>query len=96
MIADLHAGEIDVGALWGPMAGYYAKTSKEPLVVVPLLHEEKGSRMVFRITMGVRASDQEWKRELNRLIRENQKEINAVLLEFGVPLLDEHDQPITQ
>jgi quinoprotein dehydrogenase-associated probable ABC transporter substrate-binding protein len=96
MIADLHAGEIDAGALWGPMAGYYAKTSKQPLVVVPLLNEEKGSRMVFRITMGVRSSDQEWKRKLNRLIRDNQKEINAVLLEFGVPLLDEHDQPITQ
>jgi quinoprotein dehydrogenase-associated probable ABC transporter substrate-binding protein len=96
MIADLQTGDIDAGALWGPMAGYYAKTSKEPLVVVPLLHEEKGARMVFRITMGVRSSDQEWKRELNRLIRDNQKEINAVLLEYGVPLLDEHDQPIAQ
>jgi quinoprotein dehydrogenase-associated probable ABC transporter substrate-binding protein len=96
MIADLHAGVIDAGALWGPMAGYYAKASRRPLVVVPLLNEQKGSRMVFRITMGVRSSDQEWKRKLNRLIRDNQKEINAVLLEFGVPLLDEHDQPITQ
>lgn len=96
MIADLHAGVIDAGALWGPMAGYFAKTSKEPLVVVPLLNEQKGSRMVFRITMGVRSSDQEWKRKLNRLIRDNQKEINAVLREFGVPLLDEHDQPITR
>ena len=96
MIADLKAGEIDVGALWGPMAGYYAKVSKEPLTVVPLLNEQKSTRMVFRITMGVRASDQEWKRKLNRLIRENQTEINALLLDFGVPLLDEHDQPITQ
>jgi mxaJ protein len=95
MIADLHAGEIDVGALWGPMAGYYAKQSKEPLVVVPLLHEGKDARMVFRITMGVRPSDQEWKRELNRLIRENQKEFDKLLIEYGVPLLDEHDQPIT-
>lgn len=96
MIGDLHADAIDAGALWGPMAGYYAKISKEPLVVVPLLHEQKGSRMVFRITMGVRASDQEWKRKLNGLIRDNQKEINALLLEFGVPLLDEHDRPVTQ
>jgi quinoprotein dehydrogenase-associated probable ABC transporter substrate-binding protein len=96
MIADLNSGEIDVGALWGPIAGYYAKKSKEPLVVVPLLHERKGTHMVFRITMGVRASDQEWKRTLNRLIRDNQKEINSILLKFGVPLLDEMDQPITQ
>ena len=96
MIADLQSGEIDVGALWGPIAGYYAKKSTEPLVIAPLLREKKGSHMAFRITMGVRASDQEWKRLLKKLIRENQKEINGILLEFGVPLLDEHDQPITQ
>ena len=96
MIADLQSGEIDVGALWGPIAGYYAKKSTEPLVVAPLLHEKKGSHMVFRITMGVRASDQEWKHTLNKLIRDHQKEINEILLDFGVPLLDEHDKPITQ
>jgi hypothetical protein len=46
--------------------------------------------------MGVRPTDQEWKRQLNRLIAENQKEINAILLEYGVPLLDEQNHPITQ
>jgi hypothetical protein len=45
--------------------------------------------------MGVRASDQNWKRELNRLIQEDQSEINKVLLSYGVPLLDERDLPIT-
>ena len=94
MIADLKSGEIDVGALWGPIAGYYAKQSAEPLVVAPLLHEGKRAHMVFRITMGVRASDQEWKRELNRLIHDNQAEINAILLDFGVPILDEQDRLI--
>jgi mxaJ protein len=96
MIADLKSGEIDLGVLWGPIAGYYSKKSTEPLTVVPLLKEKKGAHMVFRITMGVRASDQEWKRTLNALIRENQKEINGILLEYGVPLLDERDQLITQ
>ncbi|GGD37967.1 hypothetical protein [Aureimonas glaciei] len=47
-----------------------------------------------RITMGVRVSDQEWKRTLNEMIRENQDELNEILLSFGVPLLDEHDKPI--
>jgi mxaJ protein len=96
MIADLKSGEIDVGALWGPIAGYYAKQSGEPLAVVPLLHEGKRAHMVFRITMGVRASDQEWKRTLNRLLRDNQPEINKILGDFGVPLLDEQDRPIAQ
>ena len=96
MVKDLKAGEIDVAVLWGPIAGYYAKKSDVPLTIVPLLKEKKGSHMAFRITMGVRASDQEWKRTLNKLIRENQKEIDAILLDFGVPLLDEKDQKITR
>ncbi len=95
MIKDLKSGEIDVAAMWGPIAGYYAKQSEVPLTVVPLLKERKGAHMAFRITMGVRASDQEWKRTLNKLIRENQNEINAILLDFGVPLLDEQDHLIT-
>jgi quinoprotein dehydrogenase-associated probable ABC transporter substrate-binding protein len=95
MIRDLDAGEIDAALLWGPLAGYHAKQAEPDLIVVPLLEEEGGSRMVYRITMGVRPTDQEWKRELNRLIAEHQDEINAILLDFGVPLLDENNRPIT-
>jgi hypothetical protein len=51
--------------------------------------------MVYRIGMGVRAADQNWKRELNRLIKDNQPAINRILLDYGVPLLDENNQPIT-
>jgi hypothetical protein len=50
---------------------------------------------VYRIGMGVRPADQNWKRLLNRLIRENQPAINKILLDFGVPLLDENDRPIS-
>ena len=95
MVKDLMTGEIDVGVLWGPMAGYYAKQANPPLHVMPLLKETAGPRLAFRIGMGVRAADQNWKRLLNRLIQENQPAINKILLDFGVPLLDEKDQPIT-
>lgn len=96
MMKDLASGEIDVGILWGPIAGYFAKIQDPPLKVIPLVNEKAGPRMAYRITMGVRASDQNWKRQLNRLIRDNQREINAILTEYGVPILDEKDQPITQ
>jgi hypothetical protein len=46
--------------------------------------------------MGVRYADQDWKRELNRAIRENQPAINKLLLSFGVPLLDDNDRVITE
>ncbi len=95
MIKDLMSGEIDAGVLWGPMAGYYAKQASPPLHVTPLVKETSGPRLAFRIGMGVRPADQNWKRQLNRLILENQPAINKILLDFGVPLLDENDKPIT-
>ena len=96
MIKDIQSGEIDAAVVWGPMGGYYAAKSGADLAVVPLTKEKTGSRMSYRITMGVRPSDQEWKRTLNRLIKDNQAEINKILLGYGVPLIDEQDRPITQ
>jgi quinoprotein dehydrogenase-associated probable ABC transporter substrate-binding protein len=95
MLRDLTSGEIDVGVLWGPMAGYYAKEAGPAMRVKLLLKESGGPPLVFRIGMGVRPSDQNWKRLLNRLIAENRAELNRLLIGFGVPLLDENDQLIT-
>ncbi|WP_203330572.1 substrate-binding domain-containing protein [Rhodovastum atsumiense] len=93
MVEDIAAGRIDAGVLWGPMAGYYARHVTPSLVVVPLL-KEQGAQMTFRIGMGVRHTDQTWKRTLNRLIAENQPEINRILAEYGVPLLDDANRPL--
>jgi quinoprotein dehydrogenase-associated probable ABC transporter substrate-binding protein len=95
MMDDLDKGEIDVALLWGPFAGYYASKAKTPTAVVSLTKEQGGPRMVYRIVMGVRHSDQNWKRALNKLISENQDEIQAILRSYGVPLLDENDKPIS-
>jgi quinoprotein dehydrogenase-associated probable ABC transporter substrate-binding protein len=94
MISDLNSGQIDAGILWGPMAGYFAGKTSPALHVTPLVKETTGPRLTFRIGMGVRSADQNWKRLLNRLIQENQPAINKILLEYGVPLLDENDRPI--
>src|SRR5579871_5756242 len=94
MINDLAKGEIDAAVLWGPMAGFYARKSNPPLHVTPLVQEKTGPQLVYRIGMGVRRADQNWKRLLNKLIQENQGEINKILSEYGVPLLDESNQPI--
>ena len=95
MIKDLMAAEIDVGVLWGPIAGYYDKQANPPLHVTPLVKETSGPKLAYRIGMGVRPADQNWKRLLNRLIQENQPTINKILLDYGVPLLDENDRPIS-
>jgi quinoprotein dehydrogenase-associated probable ABC transporter substrate-binding protein len=95
MIDDLNQGNIDCGILWGPMAGYFANQTKPPLVVVPLLKETTGPQMMYRIGMAVRPADQEWKRTLNKLISENQVEINKLMISYNIPILDAANAPIT-
>jgi hypothetical protein len=94
MMRDIAAGEIDAGVLWGPMAGYFAARANPPMHIALLLKDSGGPRLDYRITMGVRPSDQNWKRQLNRLIAENQPAINKLLFDFNVPLLDGNKRPI--
>ena len=96
MMRDMAAGVIDAAVIWGPMAGYYAARSGSEMTLVPLIREKGGQRMIYRITIGVRPSDQNWKRTLNTFIKENQPRIDRLLLDYGVPLLDEQDQRISQ
>jgi ABC-type amino acid transport substrate-binding protein len=94
MVEDIQSSDVDAGVLWGPIAGYFAP--KAGLAVVPLLKDEGATRMAYRITFGVRPLEDEWKRQLNGLIAKRQGDIDAVLLQFGVPLLDEQSKLITQ
>lgn len=95
MIADIRSGEIDAGILWGPIGGYFSSRGGEKLTVTPLLKETTGPRMAYRITFGVRHQEDDWKRKLNEIIARRQGDIDAILLAFGVPLLDEDTVPIT-
>jgi quinoprotein dehydrogenase-associated probable ABC transporter substrate-binding protein/PQQ-dependent catabolism-associated CXXCW motif protein len=94
MVEDVAAGTIDVGILWGPIAGYWAKQQKVPLEVTPLVGEAKGLRLDFRMSMGLRRNEPDWKRELNDFLAANEDAIQAILLDYGVPLLDDQGQPL--
>jgi quinoprotein dehydrogenase-associated probable ABC transporter substrate-binding protein len=89
MLRDLEAGEIDAAVLWGPIGGPLVKREHPGLKVVPLRKEVGAPKMFYRITMGVRLGEDQWKRELNSLIRRNQGAIDAILDEAGVPLLND-------
>jgi quinoprotein dehydrogenase-associated probable ABC transporter substrate-binding protein/PQQ-dependent catabolism-associated CXXCW motif protein len=96
MLQDLRDGVVDVGLMWGPIAGYYLKRDNLPFTMTPLQSDPRSQlRMDFRIAMGMRQNEPQWKQQVNMLIRELQPEINRVLLDFGVPLLDEQGRPLT-
>jgi quinoprotein dehydrogenase-associated probable ABC transporter substrate-binding protein len=95
MVNDIRSGEIDLGVLWGPYAGYYASRGGEKLSVVPMLEDVPGTaKLEYRITMGVRNGETAWKRQINQIIAKRQGDIDAVLLSYGVPIIDEDNKLI--
>ena len=92
VINDLSEGVIDVALLWGPIGSYFASRASEELTVVPLLEEEKGIRLDFRISMATRYSERDWKRKINRVLRKLQPQIDEILASYHVPMLDDLGQ----
>ena len=90
IIDDLLPGNIDMLFIWGPIAGYYAKKHPELVIVSMQTEDEKKDpnfTFDFDISMGMRQPDKEWKEQINQLIERNQDKINAILTDYGVPLV---------
>ena len=95
MAKDIRKGDIDIGVLWGPFAGYYAKNGGEPLSVKSLTPDPAVStKQTYGVTLGVRPSDTDWKKQLNTILLKRRADIDKILLSYGVPLLDDQDQVI--
>lgn len=87
VIADLAEKKVDVAILWGPSAGWLARESGVPMDVVPLLNEPGRPALTFRVSMGVRHNEDDWKRTINTVLRKRKDDIEKVLRDYGVPLL---------
>lgn len=89
IIKDMMADKLDVAILWGPIAGYLNKQYDSRFEIVSLAKYNSDLHpMIFSITMAVRYGENEWKRELNTFMRRNKEKIDAILVEYGVPLID--------
>lgn len=83
---DLLAGKIDVTVMWGPIAGYFARSNPDvPVAVIPMV-SEPGVRMHFGISAGVRFGQKAQKEELQKLLDDHAEAIEAILHEHAVPL----------
>ena len=90
---DLSAGKIDAAIVWGPIAGYFAQRAKpRPMVVVPL-KSEPGVKFDFAMAMGVRYGERAWKQQVEGLLESQRPQIQAILREYGVPLVDDSPEP---
>lgn len=92
-VADVAKGVTDGAVIWGPIAGYYAMQQDPPLTVIPIdVAEADKARLDYRITMGIRRNEPQWKDWINDFINRHQDEIDAILSEYGVPLIDGRGQ----
>jgi quinoprotein dehydrogenase-associated probable ABC transporter substrate-binding protein len=86
---DLVSGKVDVAFVWGPIAGYFAKKATSAEIAVVPFAPSPEIQFDYRIAMGVRFGEREWKERIERLIDSNRPAIQAILAAYGVPQLDD-------
>ena len=82
-------GEIDAAIVWGPIGGYYARAYKNALVVAPAPVDAAHPEIAFAydISLGLEKSQTALRAELDEILIRRSGEINAILNEFGVPIV---------
>ena len=90
---DLEQGKIDVAIVWGPIAGYFARRVHAPELAVAPMKSEPGLPFDFAMAMGVRYGEPAWKQQVEALLVKHRAEIRSILLDYGVPLVDDDATP---
>ena len=91
MVQDLIDGLVDILFMSGPIAVSYLEKKgfdSSKYTFIPLETTDQGwGRMDYYTTMGVRDGETDWKKKLNRFIKENQNEIDQILVKHNIPFL---------
>jgi quinoprotein dehydrogenase-associated probable ABC transporter substrate-binding protein len=79
---------VDIAFVWGPLAGYYAKKLGADLVITPIGNDSiSGIPFVYSMGMATRRREHAFKDSLEKFIDTKAPEIQALLQEYGIPLL---------
>jgi quinoprotein dehydrogenase-associated probable ABC transporter substrate-binding protein len=86
---DLLAGKIDMAIAWGPIAGFLAtRHTQVPAWRALPFKPDSAIKFDYEISMGVRFGEKEWKDTLDQWINAHEREVQAILASYRVPLLD--------
>ena len=89
IVAAVARGDIDVAAVWGPLAGYFAARQPGHLRLRAVRPQIDGPLpQAFAISMAVRRNDAARLQLLERFIDRRRQEIDALLAEYHVPRVD--------
>jgi mxaJ protein len=85
---DLAQGKIDVAFVWGPIAAYFARNTKDTDISVVPFHPHPSIRFDFSIAMATRHGEKAFRDRIDDLLAKNQHKIYGILNEYGVPIID--------
>jgi quinoprotein dehydrogenase-associated probable ABC transporter substrate-binding protein len=90
MVAALAHGELDAAFVWGPQAGYFARSSAAALRLQRIAPPAAVAtqRFEFAIAMGVRRGDTALRDRLDALLVRRHADIARILADYGVPVLE--------
>lgn len=83
--------DVDIAAVWGPLGGFFAKSSPVALRMTPITGTERFAPLKFRfaIALGVRKGDTALRDRLDAIIARERQAIRGILVSYGVPLVEE-------
>jgi len=84
-------GEVDAAVVWGPLAGYFARRSRVPLVLAPVEPQIDLPYLpfVFDIAMGVRRGDNALRDQVDAVLEREAPAIGRLLDRYGVPRVED-------
>jgi mxaJ protein len=90
LITAVAQGAVDIGAAWGPIAGYFAAQQAVPLTLTPVepQMDAPGIPLAFDIAMATRRGDVARHAAIEAFLVRRRTEIGRVLAAFHVPRVD--------
>ncbi len=97
IIDGIARGDIDVAAIWGPLAGYFVEHSPVPLTMSLIRDTEDFSSrkthfdmlgLQYEIAMAVRSGDDALRQQLDDVLASKHDEITALLRSYDVPVIE--------
>jgi len=89
LIRAVATDSVDVAVAWGPLAGYFAKTSPARLEITPVQPAagERFPTFAYSMSLGVRRGDTAWRATLDSALAKRRADIRRILQDYGVPLV---------
>lgn len=79
---------IDMAFVWGPIAGYYARQIGADLQLTPVDNDTvSGIPFAYSMGMATRRRERQFKDSLQKFLNTKGPEIQALLQQYGIPLL---------